>query len=1115
MESVEHTTFLTSRGYELDKEAMDFNDIKETKQELTVSANVPPMSPVKPTPFSIYCETETRLIVPRHYGFEHFGNPDQSLLPQGKSVNIPFKGSLRDYQHTIINTYLNHVKNDENHGRVHGGGGLISVGCGQGKCLGKDTPILMVDGTIKLVQDVKVGDVLMGDDSMPRTVHSLARGREQMYKITPADGDSYIVNENHILSLKSTERLHKTIQQGDIIDISLKDYLKWKSHLNRESPLRGYRASVDFPLQNIELEPYRLGLWIGNPFTYKDNVPKEFIRKYKLDKQSHIPHHFKCNYKTVRLDLLAGLLDSTGYVIYEKCNIVSRKKTLLQDIRYVSRSVGINATILKHKVVLYGKGIKQIPTQKHSFQSQLANYTFSEFDESRHSNDLMVKLSIKQVGIDDYYGFEIDGNRRFLLGDFTVTHNTVMALNIISQLSKKTLVVVHKEFLLNQWIERIKQFLPSARIGKIQGKTLDTENKDIVIGMLQSLSMKEYPSSLFQQFGFTIIDECFLGDTRVISKDGICTIQQLYKLWNNRHGFASRYQSPIDVLSYNRYVDCFEWRPMTFAWKSYRNSMATIHYHFMDEKGVRYHSQFKCTPDHKILVKYGTAHPNDKSIRLRHMRYLSNHNPEDRVASTLYIRASELQKGDQIVGGDMDMSETNSYSFSTYPTKDYIVDNVELDSIPFEPYTVYDIEVDENHNFVIVPECNDIQSHGLVVSNCHHIGAEVFSRALFKMVSPYMLGLSATLTRKDGLTKVFKMFLGDVVYQQKQTTQQNIEKEKRVLIRAIQFETEDEKFNKIELNFKGQMNYAIMIRKLCEYTRRTEFILNIIYDLIQENKHHQIMVLAHNKSVLMYVHDAIEWRGWSTVGYYVGGMKEKALKESEKNKVIIATYAMAEEALDIKTLTTLVMITPKTDVQQAVGRILRSRDPKARPVVVDITDTHNVFKRQWKKREKYYKKNHYEITMTTRKEYMKMRNTLLDDASKQSTIPYYPPFEHHPNLDVRSIWTNHTYTTRSSKPPKKKTTPTPTQKTQSSIHRTLLNVNVDALSNGTTENTETIVCNDYASAKSAKSAKSTKSANFEPDPSDYERAKRGLGKCMLSVSTEELNIPAKAYNVFE
>jgi superfamily II DNA or RNA helicase len=119
------------------------------------------------------------------------------------------------------------------------------------------------------------------------------------------------------------------------------------------------------------------------------------------------------------------------------------------------------------------------------------------------------------------------------------------------------------------------------------------------------------------------------------------------------------------------------------------------------------------------------------------------------------------------------------------------------------------------------------------------------------------------------------------------------------------------------------------------------------------------MVIAHNKNVLKYIHDAIEARDIATVGYYVGGMKESALKETEGKQVVIATYAMAAEALDIKTLCTLIMVTPKTDIEQSVGRILRSDHEM--PVVVDIVDSHEPFQKQWVKRRAFYKKENYRI----------------------------------------------------------------------------------------------------------------------------------------------------------
>ena len=95
---------------------------------------------------------------------------------------------------------------------------------------------------------------------------------------------------------------------------------------------------------------------------------------------------------------------------------------------------------------------------------------------------------------------------------------TVLALNIISKLKKKTLIIVHKEFLLRQWLERIEQFLPTAKVGRIQGSNIDVENKDIVIGMLQSLSMKDYSKDILSDFGLTIYDECHHISAEVFSR---------------------------------------------------------------------------------------------------------------------------------------------------------------------------------------------------------------------------------------------------------------------------------------------------------------------------------------------------------------------------------------------------------------------------------------------------------------------------------------------------------------------------------------------------------------------------------------------------------------------
>jgi superfamily II DNA or RNA helicase len=243
-----------------------------------------------------------------------------------------------------------------------------------------------------------------------------------------------------------------------------------------------------------------------------------------------------------------------------------------------------------------------------------------------------------------------------------------------------------------------------------------------------------------------------------------------------------------------------------------------------------------------------------------------------------------------------------------------------------------------------------------IIDEVHRIGSEEFSKTLFKTLTPYMLGISATVERKDRLTKVLYMFIGDKIYSVDRNDDDPVN------IRAIEFKTNDREFNETEYDFRGAPKYSTMISKVCEYGPRSDFIVTVIHDLLKENDQKQIMILAHNRALLTYLYDAIRHKisdEDSTVGYYVGGMKEKDLKITESKKIVLATYAMAAEALDIKTLSTLVMASPKTDIEQSVGRILRTRGQN--PIVVDIVDSHEYLKGQWLKRKAFYKKCNYKI----------------------------------------------------------------------------------------------------------------------------------------------------------
>ena len=207
------------------------------------------------------------------------------------------------------------------------------------------------------------------------------------------------------------------------------------------------------------------------------------------------------------------------------------------------------------------------------------------------------------------------------------------------------------------------------------------------------------------------------------------------------------------------------------------------------------------------------------------------------------------------------------------------------------------------------------------------------------------------MTRKDGLSCVFKMFIGPVIIKRKRKENKN------VVIQVERFQTSNEEYNNVEINYNGRVNYSRMISKLCENEERTEFIIKKLREIFTQER--QILILGQYKSVLISLYKKIESLNFATIGYYMGGMKQKDLKLSEEKQIIIATYSMAEEALDIKSLNTLLMVTPKSNIIQSVGRVMRN--PNSKPVILDFVDSHQCFLRQWKKREKYYKKQNYQI----------------------------------------------------------------------------------------------------------------------------------------------------------
>jgi superfamily II DNA or RNA helicase len=250
-----------------------------------------------------------------------------------------------------------------------------------------------------------------------------------------------------------------------------------------------------------------------------------------------------------------------------------------------------------------------------------------------------------------------------------------------------------------------------------------------------------------------------------------------------------------------------------------------------------------------------------------------------------------------------------------------------------------------------------------IFDECHHLGAAHFSKALLKIQPKHMLGLSATPTRDDGLTKVFEWFLGKPVYWEKTR-----EPDPDVIVRRVNFDTDDEEYNKVPTDYRGETILARLMTQIVECEERNSMIDKIVEDLLKEDKR-KILVLSERKSHLERIETGLP-KG-TEFAYYIGGMKTEEREEGAKRaKVLLATYQMASEAMNIKSLNTMIMASPRKKIEQSTGRILRvqKKDRDVDPLIVDIVDSHDFYQNQWNRRRIYYKKCKYQIEGEKKKE---------------------------------------------------------------------------------------------------------------------------------------------------
>lgn len=349
------------------------------------------------------------------------------------------------------------------------------------ECHTKGTLVLMLNGSYKTVEDIIIGDKIMGDDSTERSVLSLTNGTTQCYQVSPnASGwDGFGCNENHLLSLiwSSRGRQHR-FKFGQVYNISVKDYLKLTDYDKNHFCL--YRKPVEYPENKIMIDPYFMGIWLGDG-NCRDigitNIDKEIVdyihqtaKKYKLRVRvydgktyhiasettkkgcnkiltaiqsynlignKHIPKDYLINNRKERLKLLAGIIDTDGHAdqIRRKYEITQKNETLAKDIQRLASELGFKANMVSkiatmkradgsvyrckvYRIGIYGLNLHEIPCLV-----PRKRYKEVEVRHKNTRNSLKTCFSIQDTGQQEYFGFSLDGNNLFMLKDCTISHN--------------------------------------------------------------------------------------------------------------------------------------------------------------------------------------------------------------------------------------------------------------------------------------------------------------------------------------------------------------------------------------------------------------------------------------------------------------------------------------------------------------------------------------------------------------------------------------------------------------------------------------------------------------------------------------------------------------------
>lgn len=366
---------------------------------------------------------------------------------------------------------------------------IILITGGRG-CERPSQEVIMADLTIKQIKDIRAGELVMGDDGTPRTVLATMSGRSEMYCVHQTSAEDYYVNDAHIISLRKSK---SSIADGryndyaEFTDMRVTDFASASKRFREH--FRGYKvSSIPYKETEVKIEPYLLGVWLGDgtsvfpQITTPDEEIKQYLREYAdshgmrlsvngekglaqtfrlakvggltnplmdalreydLIDNRHIPQEYISNSERVRLELLAGLLDTDGHQKRNGYEIIQKNKTLARQIKYIADTLGFRTSISTKRTKIYDKDCGEayrvfINGDTWRIPCKVARKQVVQGNVHKNKDWHLSQLSIEPVGVGDWCGICLDGNQRYLHSDGTVTHNSGKSFNAATFVERLT-----------------------------------------------------------------------------------------------------------------------------------------------------------------------------------------------------------------------------------------------------------------------------------------------------------------------------------------------------------------------------------------------------------------------------------------------------------------------------------------------------------------------------------------------------------------------------------------------------------------------------------------------------------------------------------------------------